>query len=244
MTWGLFLIVTGAFFGAVITGGAGFAFAIVATVFWIHELTPPQLVMLAAACASTLHLASLWHFRRSIDYRRLWPFLIGGTLGAPFGILAVRYVHIEQFRVAIGLLIIAYSSFLAVGPRFGRLALTGGRGRVADTLIGWVGGVMGGAVMLQGIVPTLWCVVRGWNKTTSRCVYQPYILFVGLYVMLLSGFSVGRDAEKIGLLYLMCLPALGLGFVLGAKLFGWASETVFIRLTLGFLFVSGIFLLF
>ena len=53
----LTIIVAGAFLGAVVNGAAGFAFAIIVTTFWVHVLPPIQIVTLAAACASTLHIA-------------------------------------------------------------------------------------------------------------------------------------------------------------------------------------------
>src|ERR1041385_8345521 len=145
----LAIVVTGAFLGAVITGGAGFAFAIIATVIWLHVLTPIQNVMLAAACASTLHVASVWHFLHEISFERLWPFLAGAVLGAPVGIYALQFIPADQFRFAIGILIIAYSIFMAARPRFHQVKFSTATGKIADGTVGWVSGILGGAVMMH-----------------------------------------------------------------------------------------------
>lgn len=243
MSFQIAVIVAGAFLGAVITGGAGFAFAIIATVIWVHVLTPVQNVMLAAACASALHVASVWHFRKNIDYRRLWPFLAGALFGAPLGAYALKFIPAQEFRFAVGLLIIAYSLFVALRPKLHKISMSPSVGRLADGAVGWISGILGGAVMLHGILPTIWCVLRGWDKAESRCIYQPYILFTGIYVMLLAGINVRSEVPQVAFLFLACLPALAAGLAIGLKIFNWISETLFMRLVLGFVFVSGILLL-
>ena len=146
MTTQIAIIIAGAFVGAVITGGAGFAFAIVATIVWVHVLTPPQTVMLAAACASTIHIASIWHFRKDIDYRRLWPFVLGSVFGAPLGVYALKFIRAEEFRLVVGAIIVAYSLFIAFRPKLHRIRLSDPAGKFADAAVGWTSGILGGAL--------------------------------------------------------------------------------------------------
>ena len=63
----LITVIVGALLGAILAGGAGFAFAVVATAFWVHVLPPPQIVLLAAACATVIHAGSIWQFRKEIN---------------------------------------------------------------------------------------------------------------------------------------------------------------------------------
>lgn len=243
MTSQIAVIVAGAFVGAVITGGAGFAFAIVATIVWVHVLTPPQTVMLAAACASTIHIASIWHFRKDIDYRRLWPFVLGAVFGAPLGVYALKFIRAEQFRIVVGVIIVAYALFIAFRPKLHRIHLSEPAGKVADAAVGWASGILGGASLLHGILPTIWCVLRGWEKAEARAIYQPYIMFTGLYVMLLAGINIRSEVSTVAWLFVACLPALAAGFFIGMRIFNWMSEKLFMRLVLGFVFVSGVLLL-
>ena len=64
----LALIAVGGFLGALVVGSAGFAFAIVVTGVWLYVLPPAQIVLLAAICATTLHILSVWQFRREIEF--------------------------------------------------------------------------------------------------------------------------------------------------------------------------------
>ena len=85
MWFDLALIAAGGFLAALVVGSAGFAFAIIVTGVWIYVLPPAQIVFLAAVCATLLHIASIWRFRREIEFGLLWPFVIGGALGVPLG---------------------------------------------------------------------------------------------------------------------------------------------------------------
>lgn len=240
MWYELPLIAAGAFVAALVTGSAGFAFAIVVTGIWLYVLPPPIIVLLAAICATLLHAVSVWRFRHEIEYALLWPFLIGGALGVPLGVYALRHADAGLFRQLFGVFMIAYAAYMLVRPRLPAMRLAALPGRLADATVGWVSGVMGGLAMLHGTLPTIWCALRGWDKRRSRLVYQPFILFSGILVTLLVGLNVEFDPERIGIFLLVCLPALAAGLWMGLKVFDWISEEHFRRLVLWLILVSGI----
>ena len=113
----LALIAVGGFLGALVVGSAGFAFAIVVTGVWLYVLPPAQIVLLAAICATALHILSVWQFRREMDFRLLWPFVVGGALGVPLGVLALQRLDAALFRHLFGAFMIAYSSYMLMRPR-------------------------------------------------------------------------------------------------------------------------------
>lgn len=238
------LIALGAFVAAVVIGSAGFAFAIVVTGIWIHVLPPATIVLLASVCATLLHVVNVWQFRQHIEYGLLWPFLVGGILGVPLGVLALQRVDTVLFRHLFGAFMIAYSAFMLSRPRLPVLQLAPRLARVADGLVGWVSGVLGGLAMLHGTLPTIWCALRGWDKRKSRCVYQPYIGFTAIIVMLVVGLNADLDKSRFGLYLLACLPALAVGLWIGLRIFDWVSEERFRRLVLWLILASGLSLQF
>lgn len=240
----LALITIGAFLAAMITGSVGFAFAIVVAAIWIHVLPPVEVVLLASICATLLHTASVWHFRREIEYRLLWPFVVGALFGVPLGVFGLRYMNADAFRHVFGAFIIVYGAYMLRRPKLPLLRLNPMAARCADGFVGWISGVMGGLAMLHGMLPTVWCGLRGWGKRRSRFVYQPYILFTGILVMLLVGLNVEIEARRFGMYLIACLPAIGAGFWVGVKTFEWISEDLFQRLVLWLIVASGIPLLF
>lgn len=244
MWFDLALIALGAFLAALMIGSAGFAFAIVVTGIWIYVLPPATIVLLASICATLLHIVNVWQFRHDIEYGLLWPFLIGGVLGVPLGVMALQRLDPVWFRHLFGVFMIAYSLYMLARPRLPVVRLAPVAARIADGTVGWVSGIMGGVAMLHGTLATIWCGLRGWDKRKSRCVYQPYIGFTAIVVMITAGFNEKVDTSRLGLYFLVCLPALAAGLWIGLRIFDWISEERFRRLVLWLILISGISLQF
>lgn len=238
------IVAAGAFLAAVVIGSAGFAFAMVVTGIWVHVMPPPAIVLLGATCATLLHVANVWQYRREVDIRLLWPFLAGAVLGVPVGVMALSRVDAVLFRHVFGTLMIAYAAYSLARPRLPTVRLSGSASRLADGAIGWIGGVMGGLAMLQGPAPTIWCQLRGWDKKRARFVYQPYIGFTALLVMLAVGTNIEVDHARFGWYLLACAPAMGAGLWIGLRVFEWISEARFRQLILSLILVSGVALQF
>jgi uncharacterized membrane protein YfcA len=244
MWFDLTLIAIGGFLAALVVGSAGFAFAIVVTGVWLYVLPPAQIVLLASICATTLHIVSVWQYRREIEFRLLWPFVLGGALGVPLGVLALHGLDANLFRRVFGAFMIAYSAYMLMRPRIPALQLRPGIARMADGAVGWVSGVLGGFALLQGTLPTIWCSLRGWDKRRSRYVYQPYILITGVLVMLCVGTTVKFDKSALLVPLAVAAPAMALGLWAGTRIFEKVSEELFRRLVLWLILASGISLQF
>jgi uncharacterized membrane protein YfcA len=239
------VVAAGAFFAALAIGSAGFAFSMVATAFWIYVLPPPVVVLLAATAGTLLHGISMWRYRHVIDYRRLLPFVIGGVIGVPLGVWTGGSVDIVTFRRIVGALMIFYGIYTLVGFPLRPVGEGGGHVmRASDTLVGWLGGVLGGVCMLNGPLITIWCTLRGWDKVASRHVYQPYIWCTSFAVMATSGLTIGVNASRIPLYLAVLLPGAMAGLALGHRLFDWVNEQQFRRLLSFLIFASGVSLVF
>jgi len=74
----LLLFAAGTFAAALVAGVAGFAFGIVASAARLHFLPPAQTTALIVAYGLIVQGFSVWKLRRSIQFLRLLPFLLGG----------------------------------------------------------------------------------------------------------------------------------------------------------------------
>ena len=240
----LCLIAVGGFLAALVVGSAGFAFAIVVTGVWLYVLPPAQIVLLASICATTLHIISIWQYRREIDYRVLWPFVAGGVLGVPLGVLALKRLDPALFRHFFGAFMIAYGAYMLLRPDMPVVRMRAGVAKAADAVVGWVSGVLGGFALLHGTLPTIWCSLRGFDKRNARYVYQPYILAIGLLVMLCVGGTADFDRSALLVPLAAAAPAMALGLWAGTRLFDIMSEERFRRLVLWLILVSGVSLQF
>lgn len=244
MWFDLGLVAVGGFLAALVVGSAGFAFAIVVTGIWLYVLPPAQIVLLASICATTLHIISVWQYRREIDFRVLWPFVAGGVLGVPLGVLALKRLDPGLFRHFFGAFMIAYGVYMLMRPEVPVVRLRDGVAKAADSLVGWVSGVLGGFALLHGTLPTIRCSLRGFDKRSARYIYQPYILVIGLVVMLCVGGTADFDKSALLVPLAVAAPAMALGLWAGTRLFEVMSEDRFRRLMLWLILASGISLQF
>lgn len=228
----------GAFVGAVVAGGAGFAFALAASAIWLHALDPLHTTMLVVACGTILHVVLIWPVRRAIELSRFWPFAVGGLVGIPIGVLLLMRTDVEGLKTALGGFLVVYGVYAVVTPRLPTVAAGG---RAVDTVVGFLGGVLGGLGGFSGVLPTIWTQMRGWSKESSRGVYQPFILMANIATLGFVGALV-VDGHKL-LLAVSALPPLFAGAWLGWRIYGRLDDSLFRRILAGLLLLSGLTLI-
>jgi uncharacterized protein len=229
------LFVGATFVAALVAGMAGFAFGLVAAAVWLHVLTPLQTTTLIVAFGLIVQGYSVWKLRHALKLDRLLPFLIGGAVGLPVGVALLDAVSAQYLKIAVGILLVLFSLYSLVRPRVLRVE---GDARLADGGVGLLSGVLGGLTGLSGILPTLWCSLRGWSKDEQRAVFQPVGVAIFLGTMLCLG-SRGSITPDIVRLFLIGLPVLLAGSWAGLALYDRIDEAGFRRLVLLLLLVSG-----
>ena len=227
----LLLFAAGTFADALVTGVAGFAFGIVASAAWLHFSPPVQTTALIVAYGLIVQGVSVWKLRRSIQFPRLLPFLVGGAIGVEL----LREVPPGAVRLSVGIVLIIFSLYSLMRPHFAPLRA----GKAADGSIGIVNGIIGGATGLAGIVVTIWCTLRGWPRDEQRTTFQP----VGVWVFLMTGLWLGGTgllgADTLSL-FMIGLPLLLVGTWVGLRLYTRLDEAGFRRAVLGLLLISGV----
>ena len=178
---------------------------------------------------------SLYSVRRAVTWRRAWPFLVGGIIGIPFGVMALRVLDPKTLKIFLGILLVGYTSFMLA---LRRLPTVNWGGKAADGLIGFGGGALGGVAGLSGPLATIWCGLRGWTPDMQRGVYQPYNLTI-LGIVLCAYAVQGILTTQVLGLVIICLPATILGGYLGIRMYGRINERQFRFLVLWLLLASG-----
>jgi uncharacterized membrane protein YfcA len=230
------LLFLGALAGGFVSGLAGFGTALMALGIWLYVLPPSMAVPLVLICsvvAQTSTLPSIW---RTIDFRLVWPFLIGGLAGVPLGTMLIAHADPGVFKLTIGVFLLVFPTVLyfqrtPLAFRFG--------GRIADGAIGFAGGILGGLAGLSGPLPILWASVRGWGKEARRGIFQTFnwtVLAAALCVQVATGLV---KADVIWLT-LIAFPGTILGAWLGTRIYHALSDRNFGDIVLGLLVLSGV----
>lgn len=233
----LFLLAT--FAGAFVAGLSGFAFGLVAASLWLYVLTPLQSASLIVGFGLLVQGYSVWKLRNAIDWRRLWPFMIGAVAGVPIGVSFLTWADPKSVRIVVGVILIAYSLYALFRPQ---LKIATVVPPAADMAVGFVNGLLGGLTGLAGIIITIWCNLRGLPKDVQRATFQPVAVVVFVMAALMLG-ARGSLTVETAKLFALGLPFLFAGTWLGLKLFGRIDEGTFRKIVLALLFVSGAALL-
>jgi uncharacterized membrane protein YfcA len=176
----------------------------------------------------------VWKLRHALDFRKLWPFLVGAALGVPVGVTFLTWANPQHAKIGVGVFLVLYSLYALFRPAMEPIK---SGGAAADAGVGFFNGVIGGMTGLAGILVTIWCGLRGWSKDVQRTVFQP----VAVAVFVMSALWLGAKGAVTGetvKLFVVGLPASFAGMWAGMKLCGRLNEASFRKVVLVLLLVS------
>lgn len=218
---------------------AGFAFSAISGAMLFHIMDDQvYAVQVMTVCSFGIQLLSVVALWRSVEWRRLPIYLIGGVLGVPAGVYLLLNLNGGAYREVIGILLIAYGGYLLLRHR----VLTLRTGPLTDACAGFVGGLTGGLAAFPGAAVTIWCSLKGWDKTCQRGVYQPFILLmqpitlIAIYLMRTTASTATPMDWKV----LVFVPAALLGTWFGLHIFKRLSDRQFELVVCALLIVSGV----
>ncbi len=221
-------LLLGAAAGGFINGLAGTGTALFALGFYLAVLPPISAVAIVALMSVLAGLQGLWVVRSAIlaNPARLFRFLIPGLAGVPIGLILLDLIDAETLRIGIAILLIVhggYFSFRAALPAFAR------RTPWVDAMIGFIGGVMGGAASVSGAIPAMWLSIRPWPKAETRAVLQPFNVVILSTTITLLFFKGAFDGEALRAL-MVTVPAGLIAAQIGIAVFKRLSDNMFRRL--------------
>lgn len=232
----LAIVLLGALVAGFTTGFAGFGTGLVSSGLWFYALPAPMVPPLVVLASLAAQLVGMVTVRKAFDWRRTVPYIVGGVLGVPLGVLALRAATPDLLRSCVGGFLVLY----AIVQLCGLAQVTIGRrgGWPASATVGAGGGFLGGFAGLSGPLPLIWLQLQGGPSDSQRAVYQPY----NMVVLGLAGIGMAISGQLDGdALFVagLCLPATLLGAWIGARLYTGVSVETFRRVVLVLLLVSG-----
>src|ERR1700691_4718539 len=147
------LILLGALAAGLVNGLTGFGTAITALPIWLYVLSPTAASTLAIICAMVAQLQTLPMIWPHIRWRLALPLVIPGIVGVPIGTLLLPLIEPRFFRLGGAVFLIVYSGW--VWLRGGAHTSVHG-GKIADGVVGFGGGVLGGLAGVPGVLPIVW----------------------------------------------------------------------------------------
>lgn len=233
------VIIAGAIAAGFVQGLSGFGFGLVAMSFWAWTIDPRLAAAMAVFGALTGQLIAAITVRRGFDLKTLAPFVIGGLLGLPLGLWLLPRLDVLMFKAMLGVLLAFWCPAMLFSSKLPHITRGG---RIADALIGAGGGVMGALGGFTGVLPTLWCTLRGMHKDAQRAIIQNFNLAL-LAVTFASYIATGVITTATLPYFAIVAPAMLIPSLLGARLYIGISEATFRKVVLSLLTGTGVALL-
>jgi len=236
VTLSLFLLA--AFSGGLVSGLSGFAMGLVVSGVWLHIITPSQNALLIVLCGLITQGSGIWRVRHALDWRKIWPFILGSAIGVPVGTALLTSIDQGTLRITMGVLLVLFSLYGLMRPAFRPVE----GGIPAELGVGVANGLIGGLTGLGGIAVTIWSQLRSGPKDAQRAIFQP-VLFATFAMTAISLAFVGAYTAETMKLYAFALPALIAGIWCGLHLYGKLDDAAFRRVILILLLASGVSLI-
>lgn len=227
----------GAMAGGFVNGFAGTGTALFAMGFFLSVLDPLQAVAIVAFLSVLAGLQGLWVVRANIRAApgRIVAFVLPGLIGVPLGIVLLSMINATTLRFLIAAILIIYGgyfSFRAALPKFDRVT------PVYDTIIAFVGGVLGGTSSISGALPSIWLSMRPWPKAQTRALLQPYNVCVLATIVVILGWQ-GAYAGTLSV-FAVVLPVGLVSAQIGIETFKRVSDDTFRRMLIVLCLLMGL----
>ena len=239
MAWEHAILAGGCFVAAFASGMAGFAFNLIAAGILFHWLPPQETAPVLVLGSLLIQAGTLRVVLPLVRWSVLRPYLIGGVLGTPFGVLVLRLASAEAIATGMGAVLVLYAGYSLARLLLRRRPHALRAPPAADAGIGFVAGAMGGIGGFSGALPVMWGDLKGLPAPEARAIFQPFI--VAMQVVAAIGLVAGGFFGWETLWRLLAtLPALALGGWLGVRAYRVIPASAFRVVLLCLLLLSGL----
>lgn len=192
------------------------------------------LVALFAMVLTTILLIQLW---RHIEWKKVYPLLIGSIFGIPVGVFFLKELDKNIIQIIVGITLISfsfYSLFVKSPNRYihERWAV----------FFGFFAGCLGGAITAAGPPVIVYTSLQPWNKDKIKATLQGFFFFSGLAVVF--SHAIGGVTTAVVIRYfIISIPLLIGGTYAGSFFYGRIEEEGYKRIILILLALLGAFML-
>lgn len=219
--------------GGVLSGIAGFGFALVAVPPLLFIYEPPTVTALAILLTTVTRWVILLDSWREIRWRTIGALMPGAAVGIGIGVVMLQRLDAAYFRLLAGLVVVVTSLTMIRG-----WTIRGAESPVATAVTGVASGVFNTTVGMAGPPVVFLFTTRNYSVKAFRGSVTTVFYLVSLtgIITLFQRDIIGSSQLRIALLL---LPAAVGGMVLGQVLVRRFSAAMFRRLVLLLLLVTG-----
>ena len=233
LTQALFFAILVILLAGLVQGLAGFGFSQFALPLLVLVMGTQELIPIMVVLSLFLNMFLVHELRKNVRLKRIWPLMIGGALGIPFGTYLLLIADTSVMKLLIGLVILIFGLALLFEVR-----KTVKNEKLAMLPIGFAGGILNGSVSMSGPPLIIFFSNQEMNKQEFRANLIAFFMFINLVtlpVFLYTGLLTTDVITASGIL----LPGMILGAFAGSRLALKIDEARFKKLTMILIIIMG-----
>ena len=217
-----------------IKGLTGFGFALTSLPLLSIFLEPKTAVPLITMCSVFLDGYTLYEARKQVRYREIIPLVLSGITGMILGTYFFISLDSQIIKLCIGVVTVLFAAASMMGIRREIPNV-----KLASVPVGLVSGILGGSMSISGPPIVLFFNNQNIEKTVFRANLIAY--FFSLYVATVPAYLFGNliTTSLVSSSAIM-VPIMFIGATLGIKLSKKVDETVFKKIALMLVLVTGL----
>ena len=222
----LLLAITIIFLAGAVQGLAGFGFSQFALPLLLLVMGSLDLIPVMVILSLFLNIFLVYELRKYVQLKRIWPLMLGGALGIPFGTYLLLITDTSIIKLFIGIIIIIFGLALLFEIR-----KTVKNEKLAMAPIGFMGGILNGCVSMSGPPLIIFFSNQEMDKQVFRANLIAFFMFINLAtlpVFLFAGLLTIEVITTSGVL----LPGMVLGAFIGSRLALKIDDGRFKKLTM------------
>ena len=185
---------------------AGFGMALVAMPLLIPLIGIKTATPFISLVGITLQLTMIWRYRRQLNLSAVRRLVVTSIVGIPLGVLAIDYLDETLLTTILGVVILLYVAYRWLRrDQFRPIPENWGY------LLGFIGGLLGGALNTSGPPVVLYAESQNWPPASFKANLQTYFFCNGL-IGVSTHWLAGNITAEVGRYYLLTLPVLAAGF--------------------------------
>ncbi len=231
---GLLYAIAASILSGVLFGFAGFGAGLIMSPLFAVIFSPTDAIAIVTM-TSTTAVVLLWpQIRRRVQVREALPVAVCGAATIPFGTYVLLAVDADLMRRCIGGFVLLFAAVMLTGWTY-----RGPRGSVAGGLTGLLSGLVAGSSATSGPIYSLYLL----SAPVEAAVTRANILFVSTIFPISTIVSMAAqgaiERQTLIRFALITLP-YALGIWAGARIFRTASDRLYRRAALWFVFAVGL----
>jgi uncharacterized membrane protein YfcA len=216
----------------------GFGSGLVSMAFLPDILGVRTAAPLVVLVTGTLEAILLLRYRTAFNFKAVWPLTMASIFGIPLGVWALRSLNEEILLTVLGAIMAGYALYALLNFKLPEL-----KHPAWAILFGFCSGLLSGAYSVGGPPAIIYGSCRRWNPQEFKSNLQGFFL-VNDTLAILSHSISGNMTPVVWRTYLLVLPALALGILVGTALDRYINPHIFRKMVLILLVVMGVRMMF